>query len=110
MMNCFNKADSNTLESLLNESATTVLFKHSNRCSISSVALSRLKDLCNDLKDGQKAILVDVIAQRELSNAIASKYQIQHESPQLIIIKDGEVVFHTSHLDITKDKALKYAS
>ncbi|MFY0644026.1 MAG: bacillithiol system redox-active protein YtxJ [Bacteroidia bacterium] len=109
-MNCFEKADTKTLENLLEETTTVVLFKHSYRCSISSVALNRLQNLCDDLNKGQKAILLDVIAQRDLSNNIASKFQIKHESPQLIIVKNGKAVYHASHFDINRDAAVELAS
>lgn len=78
------------------------LLKHSDTCSISHVAKLRLEtqwDLESD-----ELYLVEVKSQRTLSNLIAEKLQIHHESPQLLIIKNGECVHDASHFDITLDE------
>ena len=84
-----------------------VIFKHSTRCSISSVAKTRLS-LKWDFGDELPIYYLDLIQFRFLSNLIAQKFNVRHESPQLLLIKDGECIYHTSHLSISV-KSLKEA-
>lgn len=70
------------------------LFKHSTRCSVSSMA-KRLIESDWDLDID--AYYLDLIAHREVSNAIAERLHIQHQSPQMIVVKDGAAVYHASH-------------
>ncbi|MCB0819408.1 MAG: bacillithiol system redox-active protein YtxJ [Bacteroidetes bacterium] len=71
------------------------IFKHSTRCSISSMALNRLEKA-----DSQMPVyFLDLLAHRDISDEIANHYQVEHESPQLLIIKDKKVVSnHTHHM------------
>src|SRR5687768_13657931 len=75
-----------------------VIFKHSNRCSISSVALQRLQ------KANQPGEIdfyfLDLIRYRLISNKIADVFKVRHESPQVLVIKDGKCIFNESHLGI----------
>ena len=50
--------------------------------------------------EGVNAYFLDLIAHRDISNQIATKWHIQHQSPQLLLIKNNEVVYHASHEDI----------
>jgi bacillithiol system protein YtxJ len=75
-----------------------LLFKHSYRCSISSVALSRVEKAWN--QPDVKPFLIDVINQRPISNRIAQFLKITHESPQAILLQNGEPVYNASHLEI----------
>ena len=71
-----------------------VLFKHSTRCSVSLMAkkvVERSWDLPID------AYFLDLIAHRDVSNAIAQELEVQHQSPQLIVVKDGKAIHHASH-------------
>jgi len=76
------------------------LFKHSTRCSISTMAKSRLERSWN-LTDKIDIYYLDLIAFRSVSNQIASVLEVQHESPQIIVLKGGKAVYHTSHNDIS---------
>jgi bacillithiol system protein YtxJ len=76
------------------------LFKHSVRCSISSTVLNRLERNWQFLPDEVKPYIVDVINQRPVSNKIAQFFDVWHESPQALLIKDQKCVYHSSHLDI----------
>ncbi len=76
-----------------------VIFKHSTRCSISSVALNRFQKI-----GGQEHIdfhLLDLIAYRFLSNKIAETFQVQHESPQVLMIVNGDCIYEETHLAIS---------
>ena len=78
---------------------TQVFFKHSTRCSISRVALSRF--------DREPAIgipaefhVLDLLQFRPISQQLTERLGITHESPQLLIVKNGKCVYHANHLDI----------
>ena len=77
------------------------IFKHSTRCGTSSLAKSRLEKSW-DLQDEHLPIyLLDLIAHRDVSNELATKFQVRHESPQLLLIKDGKSIYDASHLYIS---------
>jgi len=74
-----------------------VLFKHSTRCGISSMALDRMnsEESLNDLD--AEMYYVDLLQFRNISNKIAELFEIRHESPQMIVVKNGAVLHHSSH-------------
>tara|TARA_B100000809_G_scaffold237910_1_gene258199 strand:+ start:1509 stop:1850 length:342 start_codon:yes stop_codon:yes gene_type:complete len=76
------------------------IFKHSTRCSISSVAKTRLSSSW-DFDEELPIYYLDLIAFRELSGLIAEKFNIQHESPQLLVIKNGKCIYDVSHMSIS---------
>jgi bacillithiol system protein YtxJ len=84
---------------LLNEKQFAV-FKHSTRCSISSVAKNRLERDCDD---STEVYYLDLLAFRSLSNHIAHVSGVPHESPQLIVFRDGKSVGNASHFEISAD-------
>ncbi|UUC45052.1 bacillithiol system redox-active protein YtxJ [Flavobacterium cerinum] len=85
-----------------------VIFKHSTRCSISRMALKQF-DREFDLDDDQMDLyFLDLLEYRPLSNEIAERFGVQHESPQLLVIKEGKVVYHTSHSGIQADDLKKW--
>lgn len=99
------------LEDAAKKSYTTpvLFYKHSTRCAISSVVLSRLERSWNENEIPQvEAYFLDLIAFRDISNAIAHNFQVTHESPQVLVVVEGRCVFHTSHLGINF-KAIKEA-
>jgi bacillithiol system protein YtxJ len=76
------------------------IYKHSTRCSISSVAKTRLS-LSWDFKEELPIYYLDLLSYRHISDLIAEKFNVFHESPQLIVIKNGKVIYHNSHLSIS---------
>ncbi len=80
-------------------SKPSIIFKHSTSCPISSIAKLRLDDHW-DIKDEVDLYYLDLIKHRNVSNQIAEKFEIVHESPQLLVIKDGRCVYDVSHMDI----------
>ena len=92
------------IEAISNEKPV-VIFKHSTRCSISRMALKQFEREF-DLNDAVDAYFLDLIAHRDVSNEIARKFNVYHESPQLILIKNGKAVYDVSHSDIDAE-ALK---
>jgi bacillithiol system protein YtxJ len=81
-----------------------VLFKHSLTCPISSGVYREVAGLETEIN------LVVVQRAREVSNEIAQKTGIRHESPQAIVLKDGKAVYHASHYDITAEDLNSFRS
>lgn len=76
---------------------TVVIFKHSTRCSVSMMAKKSL-EYGWDLTDEEVVpYFLDLIAHRDVSNKIAQDLEVEHQSPQLIGIKNREVFYHASH-------------
>ena len=76
-----------------------VIFKHSTRCSISSVALQRLEKAKAPFD--VDFYFLDLINYRNVSNKVAETFGVNHESPQVLIIKDRQCIFDESHLGIS---------
>lgn len=76
-----------------------VIFKHSTRCSVSRMALKQFENEF-DLQDKVTPYFLDLITYREISNEIANRFGVQHQSPQILVIKDGKSVYDASHSDI----------
>jgi bacillithiol system protein YtxJ len=74
-----------------------LLFKHSTSCGISAMAINRFQSTWK--ADEQKCIpvLLDLLAYRSVSNAVAEKTGVMHESPQAILLKNGEVKHVSTH-------------
>ena len=87
-----------------------MLFKHSTRCSISSSALNRITRNWNSKDVNIDSYFLDLIVHRDVSNAIATNLHVDHQSPQMIIIKDGSAVFNSSHMEIDFNDVKEYAS
>ena len=85
-----------------------LIFKHSTRCSISSMAKDRLEREWN--LENVEPWYLDLIAYRNISNAIASELGVHHESPQAILLKDGIVVHDSSHNSISVSEIEKHLS
>ncbi|GAA4311055.1 bacillithiol system redox-active protein YtxJ [Nibribacter koreensis] len=90
------------------KSQPVVIFKHSTTCSISATAKSRLERQWNDSGlDQVKPYYLDLLSYRPISNQIAEEFSVRHESPQLLLIKDGQVQYHGSHLGINLQEVKK---
>jgi len=78
-----------------------LIFKHSTRCSISHTALDRFeRNWQSDLSPSVQTFLLDLISYREISNQITDTYSVYHESPQVLLIHEGQVIYHESHFGI----------
>lgn len=86
---------------LLAKESVFAVFKHSTRCSISSMAKSRLEREWNlDFP----VFYLDLLNFRSVSNLIAQQSGVEHESPQLLVFQNGEVIYHGSHSGIMVDE------
>lgn len=93
----------NQLENIQAESQSqpVIIFKHSTRCSISKATLDRLERKWNKEElPLVKPYFLDLLSYREISNRIAETFQIEHESPQVLIIYNGKAVYDKSHFEI----------
>jgi len=87
-----------------------ILFKHSTRCPVSSMALDRLqRDWADEDYDLMEPYFLDLISYRQASNQIASHFNVLHQSPQVLLIKNGECVYDCSHYDIRYEDIKKKA-
>jgi len=95
-INWVHLTSSEQLNQLLASETPIALFKHSTRCSISHMAKSKFE---RNWKNEFKTIPVylDLIAYRSISNEIAEKLDVIHQSPQLIVVENEKVTHHASH-------------
>ncbi len=85
-----------------------MIFKHSTRCPTSSMALSRLeRSWSSDAEQKLVPYYLDLISYREISNEVASAFGVQHESPQVLIIKEGACSYDASHLMINYNEIME---
>ncbi|HYG18589.1 MAG TPA: bacillithiol system redox-active protein YtxJ [Ohtaekwangia sp.] len=78
-----------------------LIFKHSSRCSISRAALDRLERNWKADEVGQiDQYFLDLLSSRDISNQIEQLFQVDHESPQVLIVDKGKVIYHRSHFEI----------
>ena len=84
----------------------SIIFKHSTRCSVSMMTKKRMEMDRDLLPENIPVYFLDLISYRDLSNAISNIFQVHHESPQLLLIKDGECIYETSHGEISLEDAL----
>lgn len=103
-MNWKKLTDSTQIEEIkeLSNSKPVLIFKHSTRCSVSSMSLDRL--LRNwKTEDGEKVVpyFLDLIVFRNLSDQIEGTFGVAHESPQVLIIRNGKAIYDNSHFGIS---------
>ncbi|MCB0466279.1 MAG: bacillithiol system redox-active protein YtxJ [Aequorivita sp.] len=87
------------LDEIIEESKAKpiAIFKHSTRCGISRGVLKIFERNYKLTNDQLKLYYLDLLQNRDISNEIAARFKVHHESPQMIVIKNGVVVHHDSH-------------
>jgi bacillithiol system protein YtxJ len=108
-MNWINLTDMAQLDAIkeLSKQKPQVIFKHSTRCSISSMAKNRLEK--GDAPANADFYYLDLIQYRELSGQVAETFGVFHESPQVLVIKNGDCIYDESHSGITMDEITEQA-
>jgi len=87
-----------------------IIYKHSPRCMTSLMAYKKLKSEVNSVPDVEIPLyIVDVIKNRKESMAIASNFKVEHESPQILVVKNGQCLYDASHESISLMDTLEYA-
>ncbi|MEJ6792990.1 MAG: bacillithiol system redox-active protein YtxJ [Lacinutrix sp.] len=85
----------NTIETL-SKGKTQLIFKHSTRCGISKMVMNQFVSAYN-VEANLDLYYLDLLSYRDVSNEVGYKFQVMHQSPQLLVIKNGVVVAHASH-------------
>lgn len=86
----------------ISEQQPILIFKHSTRCSISATVLSRLERTWKEEEMAAlKPYFLDLLNYRSVSNAVAEFFNVQHQSPQVLLIYKGVCVYDSSHMDIS---------
>ena len=100
-MNWTELTDISQLDEIDKRSAEHVImiYKHSDRCSICVTALARLERKWPE-EQAPVPYFLDVREHRDVSNAVAERYNVQHESPQVLLIRNGRCEYTRSHLEI----------
>ncbi|MFD2602083.1 bacillithiol system redox-active protein YtxJ [Flavobacterium suzhouense] len=90
------------LEGIIDESYSVpiVIFKHSSRCDMSSALLKNFERRYDSKGNIPKPYFLDLIAHRNISDEIALRFGVKHESPQVIFIKEGKCQINSNHSDI----------
>lgn len=89
------------IQEIKNETKPVLIFKHSYRCNISRTALDRLERNWNESEmDQVKPYFLDLLSNREISSRLAEQFNVEHESPQVILIDKGKSVLNLSHFEI----------
>ena len=95
------------LQQIAEQSATRpqVIFKHSTRCAISSMSKNRLER--NYQPGNIDFYFLDLLTYRSLSHKVEDVFKVSHESPQILLIKNGVCVYDESHSGITMDEIIE---
>ena len=95
--------DANGIEAIKERSKTVpcLIFKHSTSCSISSVAKHRLESSWDFSAEELEPYYLDLLSYRPISQQVAREFEVHHESPQVLLIRNGECTYDASHLGIS---------
>lgn len=103
-------SDLKQLESINQDDNYSIIFKHSTRCPISTMAKNRLEKGTEALEGKAKLYYLDLISYRPISSAVAEIFSVHHESPQVLVTKSGECILDVSHLEINVSEILEVIS
>lgn len=81
----------------LSNQQPVLIFKHSTRCSISRFALKNFENEYDFSEEELQAYFLDLLEYRSISNEIANRFEVKHQSPQILLIKDGKCIYQESH-------------
>jgi bacillithiol system protein YtxJ len=93
----------NQLEEIKKQSKTesVLIFKHSTRCGISSMVIRQFENLFKEEHQNLKVYYLDLLNYRNISDEVGYAFQVMHQSPQIIAVKNEVAVLHASHYEIT---------
>ena len=97
----------NTIKEI-SENQSVLIFKHSTRCGISRMVIKQFESLFNEENKQLKVYYLDLLNFREVSSKLSEVFQVIHQSPQLLVIKNGISVYDESHFGITKVNLSKF--
>ncbi len=93
----------NQLEEIkeISKSEAVLIFKHSTRCGISSMLIKQFENLFTEEHEPLKVYYLDLLRYRNISDEVGYRFQVMHQSPQLLVIRNENSVHNASHYDIT---------
>ena len=97
----------NTIKEI-SKNQSVLIFKHSTSCGISRMVIKQFESLFNEETKQLKVYYLDLLSYREISSKLAEVFQVVHQSPQLLVIKNGISVYDASHYEITNVNISKY--
>ena len=103
-MTWLNLTSLDQLNEIKNADGYSLIFKHSTRCSISMMAKRNFEFNWEVIPVDTKLYFLDLISFREISNSVAEVFNVAHQSPQILLIKDGDCVLEASHSDISAEE------
>ena len=92
----------------ISKNQSILIFKHSTRCGISRMIIKQFESLFNEENKQLKVYYLDLLNFREVSSKLSEVFQVIHQSPQLLVIKNGISIYNESHYEITKVNLSKY--
>lgn len=98
--------DKSQLEDIIRISSDkpVLIFKHSTRCGISRMVLKNFESDYDIPETEMDLYFLDLLNYRSLSQDISAKFSVRHQSPQVLVIKNGEVIYNDSHYYISIGK------
>ncbi|MES2416809.1 MAG: bacillithiol system redox-active protein YtxJ [Bacteroidota bacterium] len=96
--------DPDQINTIKNAAGYSIIFKHSTRCSVSLMAKKRFELDWDLIPSGTAFYFLDLLSHRDLSVKITETFQVHHESPQALLIKDGDCILDASHSDISAEE------
>ncbi len=95
------------LEKISEEKDPQIIFKHNTTCPISKRVLRSLKEEADTLPADTSFYILDLLTHRNISDAITKRFSIDHQSPQLLLIKDGKCTYNRSLYNITPEETAR---
>src|ERR1700744_5367099 len=105
-MNWTSLDSANQVDAIKQNAGYSLIFKHSTRCSISMMAKRRFEMDMDKLPADMPLYFLDLIKYRDISSQVAQDFHVHHESPQMLLIKDGECILDQSHGAISVNEAV----
>lgn len=109
-INWISLTELNQLEEIkeLSKTETVAIFKHSTRCGISRMVIKMFEKQFDENLTDFKVFYLDLLNHRDISDEIGYTFQVLHQSPQILVIKNKKAIAHASHYDITTLDLKKY--
>jgi bacillithiol system protein YtxJ len=92
------------LDSIKAASGISLIFKHNTTCPISKAMRTQFEQEADGIPNANAVYFLDLLAHRDLSDAIAAQYEVPHESPQLLVIRDGQCINSQSLYGISAEE------
>jgi bacillithiol system protein YtxJ len=95
------------LDEIKNKKGYSVIFKHNTTCPISKAMRADFEAMADELQGVNEVYFLDLLEYRHLSDKIAETFNVQHQSPQVLLISDGQCTYHEALFDISAEATAK---